>query len=256
MKSQDIVMIGICAALYTVVGRLTDLGVTVGGVAFWPAAVIPAIFAFLFGPWVGGFGAAIGIFVRDMLFHGDPLLSLAAGVSANFVGFFIIGYVSRSNLDWKKIGTSITLGSIIIAVGLSLPTILMPAETEAFTGLSTLDSLLLFVVAVVVSVAVTVMAARYWSEWRNYVVGSIIGLGVGATIVSVAVWAYSQVFFSPQGYFKAPIGSAFIPLIFVWTFATEIPFILLIGPPVAKVIIKAFPSLKPKQTIKKQTEQS
>ncbi len=256
MKAQDIVMIGVCAALYAVVGRLTDFGVTVGGVAFWPAAVIPAVFAFLFGPWVGGFGAAIGIFIRDMLFHGDPLLSLVAGVSANFIGFFIVGYISRSNLDWKKIGTSITLGSIIIVVGLSLPTILLPAETEVFTGLSTLQSLLLFTVAVVVSVIVTALAARYWSEWKNYVVGSIIGLGVGATIVSTTVWAYSQIFFSPEGYFHSPIGSTFIPLIFVWTFATEIPFILLLGPPIAKVILKAYPSLKPKSAPEKHTEQS
>jgi uncharacterized membrane protein len=107
MKALNVAMIGICAALYAVVGRLTDLGITVGGVAFWPAAVIPAVFAVLFGPWTGGIGAAIGIFIRDMLFHGDALLSLSAGVTANFAGFFIIGYVSRTNLNWKKVSTSI-----------------------------------------------------------------------------------------------------------------------------------------------------
>ena len=256
MKAMNVAMIAVCAALYAVVGRLTDFGVTVGGVAFWPAAVIPAVFAFLFGPWTGGIGAAIGIFIRDMLFHGDPLLSLSAGVSSNFVMFFIIGYMSRSNLDWKKIGTSVILGSTIIVVGLSLPTILLPAETQAFTGLSALQSFFLFVVAVVVSIAVMIIAAKYWSEWRNYAVGSIIGLGVGATIVATVVWAYSQVLFSPQGYFKAPIGSTFIPLIFVWTFATEIPFILLLGPPIAKVVIRAFPSCRPQPKSDKNTEQS
>jgi hypothetical protein len=114
----------------------------------------------------------------------------------------------------------------------------------------------LFVVAVVVSIAVMIVAAKYWSEWRNYAVGSIIGLGVGATIVATVVWGYSQVFFSPQGYFKGPIGSAFMPLIFVWTFATEIPFILLLGPPLAKVVIRAFPSCKPQSKSDKSTEQS
>ncbi len=244
MKASDVAMIGVCAALYAVVGRLTDLGITVGGVAFWPAAIIPAIFAVLFGPWTGGTGAAIGIFIRDMLFHGDPLLSLSAGVTANFVGFFIIGYISRTNLDWKKISTSAIVGSIIIATGLLLPTTLLPAESEAFTQLSTLDSILLFVATVIVSILVMMIIAKFWSEWRNFAVGSIIGLGVGSTMIAIVVWAYSQVFFSPEGYFKAPIQSSFIPIIFVWTFATEIPFILLLGPPIIKACTKAYPSLK------------
>jgi hypothetical protein len=60
--------------------------------------------------------------------------------------------------------------------------------------------------------------------------------------------------FSPQGYFKAPIGSSFIPIIFVWTFATEIPFILLLGPPIAKAIMRAYPSLRPQPKPDKNTE--
>ena len=244
MKTLDVAMIGVCAALYAVVGRLTDFGVTVGGVAFWPAAVIPAVFAVLFGPWTGGIGAAIGIFIRDMLFHGDPLLSLSAGVTANFVAFFLIGYISRTNLDWKKLFTSAVIGSIVIAVGLLLPTILMPAESTSYTGLSQLDSVILFVVAVVVSIPIIMIVARFWREWRNYAVGSVIGAGVGSAIIAIVVWAYSQVFFSSTGYFKTPIQSSFIPIIFVWTFATEIPFILLVGPPVIKACTKAYPSLK------------
>ena len=42
-------------ALYAVVGRLTA-GVTFLGVGFLPAVAIPAIFAVLYGPWVGGIG--------------------------------------------------------------------------------------------------------------------------------------------------------------------------------------------------------
>jgi len=244
MKALDVAMVGICAALYAVVGRLTDLGITLGGVAFWPAAVIPAIFAVLFGPWTGGVGAAIGIFIRDMLFHGDPLLSLSAGVTANFAGFFLIGYISRTNLDWKKISTSAIIGSIIIATGLLLPTILLPTQSEAFTKLSSLDSILLFITTVIVSILIMMTVARFWPEWRNYGVGSIIGLGLGSTMIAIVVWAYSQVFFSPTGYFKAPISSLFIPIIFVWTFATEIPFILLFGPPIIKACYKAYPSLR------------
>jgi uncharacterized membrane protein len=247
MKTMEVAMMGVCAALYALVGRLTETGITVGGVAFWPAAVVPAIFAVLFGPWTGGIGAAIGIFIRDMLYHGDPLLSLSAGVTANFVGFFLIGYISSTNFGWKKLSASAAIGSIIIAGGLLLPTVLQPTETQAFTGLSQLDSVLLFVVTVVVSMSIIMIVAKFWHEWRNYAVGSVIGLGLGSAIIAVVVWAYSQVFFSPTGYFKAPVSSSFIFIIFVWTFVTEIPFILLLGPPIIKACYKAFPSLQPKQ---------
>jgi hypothetical protein len=244
-------VIGVCAAVYAVVGRLTDLGVTFIGVAFWPAAVIPAIFAVLYGPWVGGVGAAIGIFVRDMLFHGDPLLSLAAGVTSNFAMFFIIGYVSRRSLGWKKLVLSTALAGVIFAAGVLLPTLLLPAEFSGFTGLSTWEIVAVFVLTVAVGLCVILIVSRRWSEWRSYGVGSVIGQGVGAAIVAVGVWGYSQLFYSAAGYFKAPIQVSLVPIIFVWTFATEIPFVLLVGPPVIKACYRAFPSLK----LRDKTEQ-
>jgi uncharacterized membrane protein len=251
MRSLDVAIIGVCAAVYAVVGRLTDLGVTVGGVAFWPAAVIPAIFAVLFGPWTGGIGAAIGIFVRDMLFHGDPLLSLTAGVTSNFAMFFIIGYVSRRSLDWKKLVLSTALAGVIMAGGLLLPTLLLPAEFAGFTGLSTWEIVAVFVLTVVVSLSAILIVSRRWSEWRSFGVGSVIGQGVGAAIVAVGVWGYSQLFYSATGYFKAPVQTSLVPIIFVWTFATEIPFVLLVGPPVIKACYRAFPSLR----LKEKTEE-
>lgn len=243
MKALRVAMIGICAASYAVIGRLTDLGITVGGVAFWPAAVIPAVFSVLFGPWVGGAGAAIGIFIRDMLFHGDALLSLSAGVTANFIGFFILGHIARTNLSWRRISTGATIGSATIITGLLLPTVLLPAETQAYTGLSSINSIILFAVTVIASIFVIIAVAHFWPEWKNYGVASVTGLGIGSAIIAIVVWAYSQIFFSPQGYFKAPIPASLIPIIFVWTFATEIPFILLLGPPIIKACRKAFPSI-------------
>ena len=236
-------MIGICAAVYAVVGRLTDLGITFIGVAFWPAAVIPAIFAVLYGPWVGGVGAAIGIFVRDVLFHGDPLLSLTAGVTSNFAMFFIIGYVSGRSLDWKKLVLSTALAGAILAAGLLLPTLLLPAEFAGFTGLSTLEIVALFILTVALSLSAILIISRRWGEWRSFGAGSVIGQGVGAAIVAVGVWGYSQLFYSATAYFKQPIQASFIPIIFIWTFATEIPFVLLAGPPVIKACYRAFPSL-------------
>ena len=245
-------MIGICAAVYAVVGRLTDFGITFIGVAFWPAAVIPAIFAVLYGPWVGGAGAALGIFARDMLFHGDPLLSLTAGVTSNFAMFFIIGYVSHRSLNWKKLVLSTALASVIVAGGLLLPTVLLPAQFAGFTGLSTWEIVALFVLTVIVSLSVILIVSRRWSEWRSFGVGSVIGQGVGAAIVAVGVWGYSQLFYSATGYFKTPIQISLIPIIFVWTFATEIPFVLLVGPPVIKACRRAFPSLGLKEKIEER----
>jgi hypothetical protein len=196
-------------------------------------------------------GAAIGIFVRDMLFHGDPLLSLTAGVTSNFAMFFIIGYVSRRSLDWKKLVLSTAFAGVIMAAGLLLPTLLLPAEFAGFTGLSTWEIVAVFVLTVVVSLSVILIVSRRWSEWRSFGVGSVIGQGVGAAIVAVGVWGYSQLFYSATGYFKAPVQASFVPIIFVWTFATEIPFVLLVGPPVIKACYRAFPSLR----LKEKTEE-
>ena len=47
-------MIGVSAALYAIVGVLTNMGLVapvVGVVKFWPAVIIPGVFAVLFGPW-------------------------------------------------------------------------------------------------------------------------------------------------------------------------------------------------------------
>lgn len=242
---------GICAAVYAMLGRLTDLGITFIGVAFWPAVVIPAIFAVLYGPWVGGVGAATGIFVRDMLFHGDPLLSLTAGVTSNFAMFFIIGYVSQRSLGWKKLALSTTLAGVIVAAGLLLPTLLLPAEFASFTGLPTWEIVAIFVLTVVLSLGAILIVSRRWSEWRSYGVGSVIGQGIGALIVAIGVWGYSQLFYSATGYFKQPVQASLVPVIFVWTFATEIPFVLLVGPPVINACYRAFPSLR----LKKKTEE-
>ena len=184
MKTQDIAVIGICAALYAVVGRLTDLGITFAGVAFWPAVVIPAIFAVLFGPWVGGFGGAIGIFIRDMLFHGNAGLSLAAGVPPNFILFFIIGFFATRNIDSKKAMVTLILAAAVIIAGLLVPTLIYPAEFTALTGLPTTEIILVFASTVIVSLVVIAVVAIRWKQWRSYAVGAVVGQAAGAALLS------------------------------------------------------------------------
>ena len=233
---------GICGALYAIVGYLIYilLPITapgIGVVRFWPSVVIPATFAVLFGPMVGGLGAALGIFVSDTLIHGDPLLSLTVGVTSNFVGFYLIGLISRKNIKWKK---TLSLSSVLVAF------ISISMGYALFTYIS-LNAAILFVSIVIATYIVTVAIGFKWSKWRSYGIGSLVGLGVGSAIIGVGVWAYSHIFMLPAAVSaesNLPLWTSVIW--FIWTFATEIPFLITLGPPILKACYKAFPSLAPK----------
>jgi len=238
-RAFDVAVIGICAALYAAVGYLTA-GVTFLGVAFLPAVVIPAVFAVLFGPWVGGFGGAIGIFIRDMLAIGIPALSLSAGVPPNFILFFLIGYLAHRNIELKK--TVIVLTAACVA--LIVPTAIFLPQVESYTGLSSLELALVFSFTIVLSlVAIAVVSVR-WKQWRSFAIGSVVAQAAGAGLLSVTVWVVSPLFLS---YFGKPFPLTWVLPLFVWTFATEIPFILLVGPPVINVCYRAFPNLSQRQ---------
>ncbi|MCW4023483.1 MAG: hypothetical protein NWF01_00395 [Candidatus Bathyarchaeota archaeon] len=236
LRTLDVAVIGICSALYAVFGILTA-NFNFLGIGFLPAVVIPAVFAALFGPWVGGFSGAIGIFVRDMFVHGNAALSLIAGVPANFILFFLIGYISCRNISLKQALAGVT----IAAVGLLVPSIVFLPDFVSYTGLSAETFLLTFVLTIVLSLAAIAVAAFRWKEWRSYAIGAVVGQIAGGLLLSVTVWAISPYFIS---FFGAPLAASLILPIFVWTLATEIPFILLLGPPIIKAVHKAFPSLQ------------
>ena len=167
-RAFDVAVIGICAALYAAVGYLTA-GVTFLGVAFLPAVVIPAVFAVLFGPWVGGFGGAIGIFIRDMLAIGIPALSLAAGVPPNFILFFLIGYLAHRNIDLKKTVIVLTAAGVALIV----PTAIFLPQVESYTGLSSLELALVFSFTVVLSLAAIAVVSVRWKQWRSFAIGAV-----------------------------------------------------------------------------------
>ena len=244
MQTTKITLTAINAALYAAIGYLTFLGVfappPVGVVRFWPVVIIPGIFAALFGPWVGGGGAAIGIFASDMVIHGNALLSLTVGVPSNFVGFFLVGYISKKEINLKRLAPVLALGVLTLVSGVY--SIFVLPETFAFTGLSTTDSAILFLGAVGGSFLLILIVALLRPEWKSYGVASVIGLGTGSAIIGVGLWAFTQ-FARIFGLYQAPFY--FSLLWFVWTFTTEIPFLLLLGPPVLKACYRAFPSLAP-----------
>ena len=234
-------MIGVSAALYAIVGVLTNMGIVtpvVGVVKFWPAVIVPGIFAVLFGPWVGGIGAAIGIFVSDMVQfgHGIPLLSLTVGCTSNFAGFYLVGLLSRMKLKWRDILVLLTIGSVALTG--------MIGYLFSINQL-TFEVLLMFLGIVIASDAIVIAFGLWKPEWKNYGFASVIGLLAGSTIIGFGLWAYSQFLTLPLTIFKgnAPLYASFSWL--VWTFATEIPFLVIIVPPVVKICYRAFPFLAP-----------
>jgi len=242
VRASDIAMTGVSAALYAIVGYLTNLGIVspvVGVVRFWPSVIVPAAFAVLFGPWVGGISAAIGIFISDMVHpgHGIALLSLTVGVPSNFAGFFLIGQISRRNMKWRHIAIALTAGGIAVTG--------MIAYLLYLTLLS-LDVAALFLGVFFACCAIVVGVGLWKPELKSYGIASVVGLLVGSAYIGFGLWMYSQFLPLPLalGWERyAPFYASFSWL--VWTFATEIPFLITIVPPILKACYSAFPSLKP-----------
>ncbi len=242
MKTLDVAMIGVSAALYAVIGVLTNMGIVspvVGVVKFWPAVIIPGIFAVLFGPWVGGIGAAIGIFVSDMVQpgHGIAILSLTVGCTSNFIGFYLIGLISRQKIEWRKILALLVIGSMSLTV--------MIAYLFLINQL-TLDIVVMFLSVLFTCNVITISFGLWKPEWKTYGLASVIGLLIGSSIIGFGLWGYSQILPLPltTGFERnAPLYASFFWL--VWTFATEIPFLVTIVPPVVKICYRAFPFLSP-----------
>jgi hypothetical protein len=245
--TQDLTAIAVCSALYAVFGYLTK-GITFFGIGFLPAVVIPAVFAVFYGPWVGGIGGAIGIFIRDVFVHGNPALSLAAGVPPNFILFFLIGYLSIKDISLKQALICVSLA----IVGLLVPSIVFLPDMAAFNNFSSGAFLLTFVLTILVSLVAIVVVSIRWKEWRSYAIGTIVGQIVGCFLLSVILWFVSPLFLETL-HLEAPLAAIYILPLFVWTIATEIPFILIAGPPIIKAVQNAFPALqyrnKPKNRV-------
>ena len=107
----------------------------------------------------------------------------------------------------------------------------------------TMDVLLLFLGVLFASDAIVIGFGLWKPEWKNYGLASVIGLLVGSAIIGFGLWAYSQVLTLPLTIIEgtAPFYASFLWL--VWTFATEIPFLVVLVPPIAKICYRAFPFL-------------
>jgi hypothetical protein len=225
-----------------VFGYLTRFsGINFSGVGFLPAVIIPAVFAVLYGPWVGGISGALGIFTQDMLIHANPLLSLAAGVPANFVLFFLIGYLYTKNISLKQTIITVTIAIIGLLVASA---VLYPGIVDYLNVPSPNLLFLLFfvlaILAIIASLIVIVVVSIRWKDWRSYAIGAVVGQIAGGFLLSTTVWLVSPLFLA---YFSEPMAAIYVLPLFVYLIITELPFILL-AIPIIKVVQKIFPTLR------------
>ena len=294
MKPIELTMTSLNAALYATIGYLTFLGIfapIIGVVRFWGiAVVVPAVFAALFGPLVGGIGAAIGIFMSDMIIHGNALLSLTVGVPANFVMFYLIGYISRK--EFKFISSEEVLGWVVLftgslvflatsrifdfLIGLCLGIIgfyIIGIKEASYIGMSNKDRFsrsliilgsvivafiflihwlagdnsklsitILFLIFGTLCIFLLILFERYWFKWRRFAIASIIGNSIGSAIVGFGIWAFSKFFILPVNLgSNLPITASLI--LFVWTFSNQMPFLLILCPPILKACHKIIPKI-------------
>jgi len=226
LKTLHIAAFALNAALYVALGIFvsTILPLNFGGVRFWPQVIIPAVFATVFGPWVGGLGAAVGIFISDIALGGSPVLSLMAGITSNFLGFWILGYIANKKIDPQK--SSLIYGGFTFV-----------AAVIAFLYTN------LFSVGIIIGCyAVFLVIVWIRKKWASYELGSVVGLLVGSLIIGVMVPVYA-VLFAPESSVFPGLTDAGILALFTWTFVTEIPFMLVLGPPIIEAIHKAIPTL-------------
>jgi uncharacterized membrane protein len=230
-RSLQVSLIAVNATLYAVLGYLTYLGVfapALGTVRFWPSVFVPAVFAIAFSPLIGGLGAAIGIFISDMMIHGNPLLSLTVGVPANFLGFYTVGVVYRYVRNTRN---ALTLTLIeILAVSASLYLV---------SSLGVLDKGFVFsaTLAIVFTIALTLaFMLIYKGEASRVAFAGSTGLILGSAVIGIGVWLYSQFFLLPTGEKGLPLWAALVW--FLWTYITEVPFIVLLAPPVIHLLEK------------------
>ena len=237
-RSLRITMVSLNAALYVIVGYLSFLGVfapIVGVVRFWGVAVVvPAVFAALFGGMVGGVGAAIGIFISDMLIHGNAILSLTVGVPANFVMFYLIGRLAQARPRTVVMNLGLSTGCLIIIVLFF---------TNWITGSDFSPAWATFLIGfAVASIVLSFALVKLGSEWRSFALASIIGNVCGSAIVGLGIWLLSQFFIIPLQ-FGNQLRFTVALYLFAWTFTNQMPFLLAFVPPILGACYKAFPSL-------------
>ena len=228
-------LIAMNSALYAGIDYMTFLGIfapVVGTVRFWPVVIIPGLFTIIFSPRIGALGAGLGIFISDLLIHGDAFLSLTVGVPANLAGFYLLGKLYHIFRSGRHL-----LIPILQAIPLILVTLIV------WTGILDSTTTVIFTAAAIISLIVGIGFTYYRREYGSVIAAATLGLLAGATIIGIGVWLYSQFFTLPPvtgGGSNLPLTAAAI--LFLFTYLTEIPFLIIILPILVTAVRKALPA--------------
>jgi uncharacterized membrane protein len=186
LKSLMVSATAFCAALYVSGSYLTAYIPTPWIVQLRPAVVIPAIFAIIFGPLVGGLGAAIGTFIASIITYGTAILTIFSGTPANFACFYLLGKFSKPyNRRNFIVGTTIgfLIGSIIIGFGLWLLlayfNFLIPIGTYAYKAVEK------SIIAIVSDPATWILSTIVWTFGTGVLCIILIGLPILRILESV-----------------------------------------------------------------------
>jgi len=244
MRVRDLVLTSMCGALYASVGILTYLGIfapVFGVVRFWPAVFVPGLFAVAFGPAVGGLGAAIGIFISDMISHGDALLSLTVGVPSNLLGFYVLGFLAtRRGISGGRLKAMSVVAWLLSSLSFGYFYFGLQGQPLDIVG-----TLLFGAVSVVMALPLAWGFIKGDDTTLRFCLASAVGLALGSVYIGVGVWAYSYVFALPAvvmaGQSSLPVFAAI--LLSFWTYCTEIPFLVVLVPPIYEAVKRAVPSV-------------
>lgn len=164
--STKVAVIAITAVLYTVGKGLTAFVPSPWGVGQLLIGIfIPAFFAVTSDTLSVAIGAGLGTFIGDSLLLAPlglttPVISLVAGVPANFIAFLIFGWFVKRYRSWSAFIAAtvsfVTLGNLIAATNLviflALPTSLILGFTVFWDATA--------IPAIVIAVPVLVRAVR------------------------------------------------------------------------------------------------
>ena len=255
MKVQELTAAALCAALYAVAKAVTAFVPTPWGIGqFAPGVVVPAFFTIVFGPLVGAVGAGIGVFVGDLYLSTfgltNPFLSLIAGVPANFVGFYLLGWLMYRWGSWRLflwaslaglvvgnlIAASVVVFYISTFLGALWPLDVQLVTTIGFT-LFWITTQLPFVLAIVPTLVKAVSKSRlsnltsgYWLKWRTVSQSTTVKDSITVAAIFVAITLILVL--TPLGdllFATARVDPFFIKLLTALTAITTIIF----GPLVA-----------------------
>ena len=205
--TTKLAVVAITAALYTLGKGLTGYIPSPWGVGQLLVGIfLPAFFAVVADTLAVATGAGMGTFIGDVLFlaplnHTTPVLSLIAGVPANFIGFLLFGWFVKRYSSWSAFVaatvTFVTLGNLIAATSvvlfLSLPIELILGLTVFWNTTS--------IPAIIIAVPILIRIARptlgrsrilnYLPQWSGSTEGrqtsialvfAMIFVGIGAVI--------------------------------------------------------------------------